>query len=42
MLAASLTSFFALVVTWLALPASSGAAESPSRVTIQRRSAAEA
>lgn len=42
MLGASLVSFLVLVVTWLALPASSGAAEAPSRVTVQRRSVAEA
>lgn len=41
MTAASLVSFFALVISWVTLPAQRGAPE-PTRVSVPRRSAAEA
>lgn len=42
MLAVSLVSFLGLVASWLALPASKQHRSEPTRVTLQRRSAAEA
>ncbi len=41
LLVASLASFFVLMVAWLALP-HSGVGETPSRVSVSRKMAAEA
>ena len=41
-LGAALVSFLALAVSWLTLPSGVMTEETPSRVTVQRRTAAEA